>query len=91
MFLFRQEDAQEFLSFIMDQMHDELHKLGGLSSTAAGGQMLIVSSDDEEWEIVGPKNKSAVTRTQSFVPSELSDIFGGQLKSVVKASGKPVV
>ncbi|CAE6167100.1 unnamed protein product [Arabidopsis arenosa] len=28
-----------------------------------------------------------VTRTQSFVPSELSEIFGGQLKSVVKAKG----
>ncbi|KAK4841999.1 hypothetical protein QYF36_014034 [Acer negundo] len=84
----RQEDAQEFLSFIMDQMHDELLKLQGQLATTNGSTSYLVSSEeDDEWETVGPKNKSAVTRTQSFIRSELSDIFGGQLKSVVKARG----
>ncbi|XP_010250989.1 PREDICTED: ubiquitin carboxyl-terminal hydrolase 24-like [Nelumbo nucifera] len=79
----RQEDAQEFLSFVMDQMHDELLKLEGISSS--GGA--VSTTEDDDWETVGPKNKSAVTRTQSFIPSELSAIFGGQLRSVVKARG----
>uniref|UniRef100_A0A5B7C7I4 Ubiquitin carboxyl-terminal hydrolase n=1 Tax=Davidia involucrata TaxID=16924 RepID=A0A5B7C7I4_DAVIN len=84
----RQEDAQEFLSFIMDQLHDELLKLEGQLSSLNGVKSSLVSSaDDDEWETVGPKNKSAVTRTQNFVPSELSAIFGGQLRSVVKARG----
>ncbi|CAN8326694.1 unnamed protein product [Cochlearia groenlandica] len=87
----RQEDAQEFLSFIMDQMHDELLKLREQSPKLTASNSLVVSSgdndDDDEWETVGPKNKSAVTRTQSFVPSELSDIFGGMLRSEVKAMG----
>ncbi|KAK9757251.1 hypothetical protein RND81_01G151800 [Saponaria officinalis] len=85
----RQEDAQEFLSFVMDQLHDELLKLGGQDSSMGAKKSSLVSSSDEddEWETVGPKNKSAVTRTQSIVSSELSAIFGGELKSVVKAKG----
>ncbi|KAI9075384.1 hypothetical protein K1719_042634 [Acacia pycnantha] len=83
----RQEDAQEFLSFVMDQMHDELLKLEGQSSINGGNSSLVSSVEDDEWETVGPKNKSAVTRTQSFLPSELSDIFGGQLRSLVRAKG----
>ncbi|CAN6561823.1 unnamed protein product [Malus baccata var. baccata] len=84
----RQEDAQEFLSFIMDQMHDELLKLEGQSPSINGRKSSLISSaEDDKWETVGLKNTSAVTRTQSFVPSELSDIFGGQLRSVVKATG----
>ncbi|KAL8542181.1 hypothetical protein ACS0TY_003152 [Phlomoides rotata] len=83
----RQEDAQEFLSFIMDQMHDELLKLEGQSHSDGRNSSLVSTSEDDEWETVGPKNKSAVTRTQIFVPSQLSSIFGGQLRSVVKARG----
>lgn len=84
----RQEDAQEFLSFVMDQMHDELLKLEGQSSSLNGGKSSLVTSvEDDEWETVGPKNKSAVTRTQSFVASEINEIFGGQLKSLVRAKG----
>lgn len=88
---FRQEDAQEFLSFIMHQMHDELLKLDGQISNGNGKTASLVSSTDESeddnWETVGPRKKTAITRTQSFLPSELSAIFGGQLKSVVKAKG----
>ncbi|PON74368.1 Ubiquitinyl hydrolase [Parasponia andersonii] len=82
----RQEDAQEFLSFVMDRMHEELLKLEGQSSVGSKSSVLS-SVEDDEWETVGPNNRSAVTRTQSFVPSKLSDIFGGELKSVVKAKG----
>ncbi|XP_047941978.1 ubiquitin carboxyl-terminal hydrolase 24-like [Salvia hispanica] len=83
----RQEDAQEFLSFVMDQIHDELLKLGGKSHLNGRNQTLVSKSEDEEWETVGQKNKSAVIRRQSFFPSELSSIFGGELQSTVKAKG----
>lgn len=72
----------------MDQMHDELLKLEGKSHSDGRNSSLVSTSEDDEWETVGPKNKSAVTRTQFFVPSQLSSIFGGQLRSVVKARGK---
>ncbi|KAL2491702.1 Ubiquitin carboxyl-terminal hydrolase 24 [Abeliophyllum distichum] len=83
----RQEDAQEFLSFIMHQMHDELLKLEGQPNMNGKKSSLVSTAEDDEWETVGPKNKSAVTRTHNFAPSELSSIFGGQLRSVVKARG----
>ncbi|KAF0907381.1 hypothetical protein E2562_015873 [Oryza meyeriana var. granulata] len=82
----RQEDAQEFLSFAMDRMHDELVKLNGNGSNSKEG-MIVSSDDDDAWETVGRKNKSAIMRTQSFFPSELTAIFGGQLQSCVKATG----
>lgn len=89
---FRQEDAQEFLSFVMHQMHDELLKLDGQVPNGNGKTASLVSSTDDEseddsWETVGSRNKTTITRTQSFLPSKLSSIFGGQLKSVVKAEG----
>lgn len=87
----RQEDAQEFLSFVMHQMHDELLRFEGEISIVNGGKVSLVSSvsdeDGDSWETVGPRNKTAITRTQSFIPSKLSEIFGGQLRSVVKARG----
>lgn len=33
------------------------------------------------------KNKSAVTKTQSFIPSELNDLFLGQFQSLVRTKG----
>ncbi|KAK4270492.1 hypothetical protein QN277_023522 [Acacia crassicarpa] len=72
----------------MDQMHDELLKLKGQSSVNGDISFLVSSVEDDEWETVGPRNKSAVTRTQSFRPSELSEIFGGQLRSLVKAKAR---
>lgn len=78
----RQEDAQEFLSHLMDRLHEELLRFEGRS---VAGQNAVV--DDEEWETVGPKNRSALTRTHMAILSPLSGIFGGQLYSVVKAKG----
>lgn len=68
-------------------MHDELLKLEGHLSSSGGKLSFISTAGDDGWEIVGPKNRSAVTRTQSILPSKLSAIFGGQLISVVKAQG----
>lgn len=85
----RQEDAQEFLSFTMDCLHDELLRLDGSKQTIAdaGNGAVSEANEEEDWETVGPKNRTAVVRTHTFCKSALSDIFGGELCSVVKTKG----
>ena len=51
---------------------------------------LITVSEDDDWETVSPTNRTAMTRTQIFMESELSAIFGGQLRGVVKSKGNKV-
>jgi ubiquitin carboxyl-terminal hydrolase 10 len=85
-----QEDAQEFLSFVMDQLHNELLKLEGSDLNGSGGNKisLVTVSGNDDWEIVVPKNRTEIIRTQTFMESELSAIFGGKLRSVSKSRGK---
>lgn len=67
----------------MDRLHEELLWLEGKN---VSGQQAVVE-DNDEWETVGPKNRSALTRTHLSMKSQLTDIFGGQLCSIVKAKG----
>ncbi|KAG6557232.1 hypothetical protein Mapa_001159 [Marchantia paleacea] len=83
----RQEDAQEFLSFVMDRMHEEILRLQGNDSPVSQSSPSGPSFEDGDWEMVGPKNRTSVTRTHQFSESAVTDIFGGQLRSVVKTKG----
>ncbi|KAJ8400491.1 hypothetical protein AAFF_G00396150 [Aldrovandia affinis] len=38
---------------------------------------------DDEWEQVGPRNKTSITRQADFVRTPITDIFGGHIRSVV--------
>ncbi|GBG66673.1 hypothetical protein CBR_g66808 [Chara braunii] len=102
----RQEDAQEFLSYCLDCLHQELLMLQeeeeGSGSTvgrdgagavraarqsSASSEVIAGMHDEDEWETVGPKNRTAVTRTHEFPETALSSIFGGQLRSEVRTQG----
>lgn len=88
----RQEDAEEFLSCILDGMHEEMlacmrvhkgesddkaYEANGLGDNSGGEE------DTESWEQVGPKKKSVLTRKNDFAISPLADIFVGYSRSAV--------
>lgn len=43
--------------------------------------------DDAEWNVIGPKNKSSVTRRTVCGRTPIADIFRGQLRSRVQRAG----
>ncbi|KAM9510192.1 ubiquitin carboxyl-terminal hydrolase 10-like isoform 3-T3 [Guaruba guarouba] len=91
----RQEDAEEYLGFILNGLHEEMLTLKKLLSPH--NEKLLVSNGSEaqtaheeeqdeqgegsedEWEQVGPRNKSSVTRQADFVQTPITDIFGGHI------------
>ncbi|GAB1293724.1 Ubiquitin carboxyl-terminal hydrolase 10 [Apodemus speciosus] len=95
----RQEDAEEYLGFILNGLHEEMLSLKKLLSpthekhSVSNGPGSHLMEDEEledmgegsedEWEQVGPKNKSSVTRQAEFVQTPITGIFGGHIRSVV--------
>ncbi|NXS07377.1 UBP10 hydrolase, partial [Neodrepanis coruscans] len=96
----RQEDAEEYLGFILNGLHEEMLTLKKLLSphnekvsVSNGPEAQAVAEEEEqeeqgegsedEWEQVGPRNKSSVTRQADFVQTPITDIFGGHIRSVV--------
>ncbi|XP_033118074.1 ubiquitin carboxyl-terminal hydrolase 10-like isoform X3 [Anneissia japonica] len=93
----RQEDAEEFLGCLLNGMHEEMLALMAVdkpqSTSVSNGLENDNEEDDEyeededEWHQVGPKNKSSVTREAHFDKSPISEIFGGQMRSILHQSG----
>ncbi|XP_067341451.1 ubiquitin carboxyl-terminal hydrolase 10 isoform X2 [Channa argus] len=96
----RQEDAEEYLGFTLNGLHEEMLALKKLISpqeekalTPNGpesqpGEEEVVNDKQEEgsedeWEQVGPRNKTSITRQADFVRTPITDIFGGHIRSVV--------
>uniref|UniRef100_A0A8C3APV8 Ubiquitin carboxyl-terminal hydrolase n=1 Tax=Cyclopterus lumpus TaxID=8103 RepID=A0A8C3APV8_CYCLU len=96
----RQEDAEEYLGFTLNGLHEEMLALRKLISpqeekapTPNGpesqpGVVEDVADKEEEgsedeWEQVGPRNKTSITRQADFVRTPITDIFGGHIRSVV--------
>jgi ubiquitin carboxyl-terminal hydrolase 10 len=87
-----QQDAEEFLGFLLEGLHDEC--VGVIQNQANDKAQADKSNGETEdangWLEVGPKQKSAVTRTagQEDVPSPVTKIFGGHLRSELRVPGQ---
>lgn len=89
-----QEDAEEFLGFLLDGLHEEF--LESLRSTITEHTIKLeephssANSDagaNDEWLEVGKKQKTAITRTSVVLESPISRIFGGNMRSILKIGG----
>lgn len=86
----RQQDAQEFLCWLLDSLHEELRQAASITSTSSAWSA-VGSGDD--WNEVGKNNKASIMRAGEFSVSPVtSAIFAGTLRSALKQAGaKPSV
>jgi ubiquitin carboxyl-terminal hydrolase 10 len=93
-----QQDAQEFLGFLLEELHEECAQaMRGGSSVTSGASTptekfsSIAESADQDsgWMEVGHKQKPAITRSSGTIAKEspVTKIFGGKLRSEWKVPG----
>ncbi|GAA5992661.1 hypothetical protein JCM10908_002712 [Rhodotorula pacifica] len=87
-----QEDAEEFLGFFLETLHEEILKLVEAEEEREekrkGKGKALARGTDEGWEEVGSKGRVATTRTTATKESPITRIFGGKLRSVLRCPGQ---
>lgn len=90
-----QQDAEEFLGFLLQSLDDECtHVVGSLSPTASQFAGSDAGAGDDQadpsgdWLEVGRKQKAAVTRSSgNNASTPITKIFGGLLRSEFRVPG----
>ena len=96
-----QQDAQEFLGFLLEELHEECVQAMRSSSSANSGASTPIGShsnmseatgNDGGWMEVGHKQRAAITRSSGTILTEspVTKIFGGKLRSELKVSGNRI-
>ncbi|XP_050526483.1 ubiquitin carboxyl-terminal hydrolase 10 [Daktulosphaira vitifoliae] len=87
----RQEDAEEFMSYLLNGINDEMIELIKLSkSNVSNGEALSETEgidNNNEWKEVNGKHKM-VTRRTVLEKTPLSEIFRGQLRTRTVKNGE---
>ncbi|KAK1058206.1 hypothetical protein LTR74_013581 [Friedmanniomyces endolithicus] len=92
-----QQDAEEFLGFLLEGLHDEcalvmqgvLDEQPHTNGVTSPGAVTESPTSADGWLEVGPKQKASTTRTagQQEAPSPITKIFGGNLRSELRVPG----
>lgn len=88
----RQEDAEEFLGYVLNKLNDEMLeviKLIAKPSVEQNGNEQTPDNDEGQvWQIINNRNKGIVTRQTDFGRTPLSDIFRGEVRSRLQREGE---
>uniref|UniRef100_A0A1A9VAM9 ubiquitinyl hydrolase 1 n=1 Tax=Glossina austeni TaxID=7395 RepID=A0A1A9VAM9_GLOAU len=89
----RQEDAEEFLSYILNKLNDEMLEILKLiakpNSEQNGQNEQSENEEGDVWQMIrNNRNKGSVTRQTDFGHTPLSDIFRGELRSRLQREGE---
>jgi ubiquitin carboxyl-terminal hydrolase 10 len=85
-----QQDAEEFLGFLLQSLDDECSHVMGLSPATAAASVPEPGASDtgSDWQEVGHRQRAAVTRSSGQnSTSPISKIFGGFLRSELRIAG----
>ncbi|KAJ5216919.1 hypothetical protein N7468_009927 [Penicillium chermesinum] len=88
-----QQDAQEFLGFLLEELHEECDRAAQHASKSKDphddDDQAAFDGSVDGWLEVGHKQKSAVTQSSGAISSEspVTRIFGGKLRSEFKVPG----
>ncbi|KAI4756589.1 cysteine proteinase [Aureobasidium sp. EXF-3400] len=91
-----QQDAEEFLGFLLDGIHDEcmtVMRKAGVDSDdsaqpASPASTTSGANTDAGWLEVGPKQKQSVTRQSGeSLSTPITRVFGGSLRSELRVPG----
>ncbi|XP_017059620.1 histone-lysine N-methyltransferase 2D [Drosophila ficusphila] len=89
----RQEDAEEFLGYVLNKLNDEMLeviKLIDKPTPQQNGQEPAEQEDGGDvWQMIcNNRNKGSVTRQTDFGRTPVSDIFRGELRSRLQREGE---
>ncbi|KAG2219738.1 hypothetical protein INT45_007777 [Circinella minor] len=82
----RQEDAEEFLCFLLDGLHEEMVSVLK-EKKKSEEEAAATASHGNGWLEVGPGNKTSNLQLTGFGDSPISKIFGGKVRSTLRCPG----
>ncbi|KAI0473228.1 cysteine proteinase [Xylariaceae sp. FL0804] len=97
-----QQDAEEFLGFLLESLHDECAQVmrhvpessattatTSTAATSTAASSPTSTADANDWLEVGRKQRPVVTRSSGHpvTSSPITKIFGGQLRSELRVTG----